>query len=61
MYTFSFENQKKKGLQHVNIINVELRYFICQSAIKNVLQKNCFLQILRPLRLWRPKAMALLA
>ena len=44
----------------VNIINVELRYFIFQSVIKNVLQNICFLQILRPLRLWRPKVMALL-
>ena len=52
MYKFSFEKQKK---------TVELRYFIFQSVIKNVLQKICFLQILRPLRLWRPKAMALLA
>ena len=42
----------------MNIINVELRYFIFQSVIKNVLQKICFLQILRPLRLWHPKAMA---
>ena len=57
---FHLKNQKK-SLQHVNIINVELRYFIFQSVIKNVLQKICFLQILRPLRLWRPKAMALLA
>ena len=61
MYKFSFEKPKKKSLQNVNIINVELRYFIFQSVIKNVLQKICFLQILRPLRLWRPKAMALLA
>ena len=53
---FHLKNQKR--LQHVNIINVELRYFIFQSVIKNVLQKICFLQILRPLRLWRPKAMA---
>ena len=59
---FHLKNQKKKkSLQHVNIINVELRYIIFQSVIKNVLQKICFLQILRPLRLWRPKAMALLA
>ena len=40
---------------------LKLRYFISQSVIKNVLQKIYFLQILRPLRLWRPKAMALLA
>ena len=62
MYKFSFEKPKLKKIttcQHH--IKVELRYFIFQSVIKNVLQKICFLQILRPLRLWRPKAMALLA
>ena len=46
MYKFLFKKPKKKGLQHVNIINVELRYFIFQSVIKNVLQKLCFQQIL---------------
>ena len=49
MYKFSLEKPKKK----VNIINVELRYFIFQSVIKKRFAKNLFSTNFAP-----PKAVA---